>query len=111
MDHPTSGREYSFTMDEARLIYKLYSDKLTPWEIKETTLSEAQIQEIAVAIVHARMNIQKILHYQRASFTYDPSSIDLAEYRVGNPSQKLASYLNILLINALIKKFFNTLNQ
>ena len=79
---------YSFTMDELRLIYKLYADdKLTLWKIKETYFNEAQIEQIAVAIKHASMDIQQIPYDQRPSFSYDPSITDLAEYRVGNPSQ------------------------
>ena len=79
---------YSFTMDEVRLIYRLYADdKLSLWKIKETYFDEAQIEQIAVAIKHASMDIQQIPYDQRPSFSYDPSAIDLAEYRVGNPSQ------------------------
>ena len=79
---------YSFTFEEVHLIYKLYTDKkFTLWEIKETSFNEAQIQEIAVAIIHARMDIQKLPYDQRATFTYDPGFIELAEFRVGKPSQ------------------------
>ena len=78
------ARTYSFTFEEVRLIYKLYTDnKFTLWEIKETYFNEAQIQEIAVAIIHARMDIQKLPYDQRATFTYDPSLIELADFRVG----------------------------
>ena len=104
---------YSFTMDGVWLIYKLYADdKLTLWEIKETTFIEAQIQEIAVAIVHAQMDIQKIPYYQRASFSYDPSLIDLAEYRIDNPSQSLSSVVFLirrltLYMHSLIFNFYS----
>ena len=77
-----------FTMEEVRLIYSLYADdKLSLCEIKETKFHEAQIEEIAVAISHAFMDIQQIPYDQRPSFSYDLSAIDLANYRVGNPSQ------------------------
>ena len=79
---------YSFTFEEVHLIYKLYTDKkFTLWKIKETSFNEAQIQEIAVAIIHAEMDIQKKPYDQRATFTYDPGFIELADFRVGKPSQ------------------------
>ena len=79
---------YNFTMEEVKLIYRLYADdKLSLWEIKETKFNEAQIEELAVAITHAQMDKQQIPYDQRPRFSYDPSSIDLSEYRVGHPRQ------------------------
>ena len=79
---------YSFMMEEVNLIYILYADdKLSLWEIKEAKFNEAQIQEIACAISHAFMDIQQIPYDQRPRFSYDLSTIDLSEYRVGHPSQ------------------------
>ena len=76
---------YSFTMEEVKLIYSLYPDnKLSLCEIKESNFHEAQIEEIAVAISHAFMDIQKIPYDKRPRLSYDPSIIDLSEYRVGN---------------------------
>ena len=81
----------SFTMEEVKLIYSFYADdKLSLCEIKESEQSnfhEAQIEEIAVAISHAFMDIQQIPYDQRPRLSYDPSTIDLSEYRVGHPSQ------------------------
>ena len=75
-------------MEEVKLIYSSYADdKLSLWEIKEGKFHEAQIQEIACAISHAFMDIQQIPYDQRPRFSYDPSTIDLSEYRVGHPSQ------------------------
>ena len=84
-----SAGTYSITMYELRLIYyKLYADdKLSLWQIKERHFDEAQIEQIAVAIKHASMDIQQIPYDQRPSFSYDPSAIDLSDYRVGKPSQ------------------------
>ena len=79
---------YKFTMEEVQLIYKLYTtDKCTLWTIKETNFDKAQIEEIAVAITHGKMDIEYIPYNQRATSTYDPSSIILSDFRVGHPSQ------------------------
>ena len=79
---------YSFTMEEVKLIYSLYADdKLSLWEIKEAKFHEAQIQVIACAISHTFMGIQQVSYDQRPRFSYDLSTIDLSEYRVGHPSQ------------------------
>ena len=75
-------------MEEVKLIYSLYADdKLSLWEIKEINFNEAQIKELAVAITHAQMDIQQIPYDQRPRFSYDPRTIVLSEYRIGNSSQ------------------------
>ena len=77
---------YNFTMEEVKSIYSLYvDDGLSLWEIKEAKFIEAQIQELACVITHAQMDIQQIPYDQRPRFSYDPSSIDLTEFKVGNP--------------------------
>ena len=79
---------YNFTMEEVKLIYSLYvDDTLSLWEIKESNFNEAQIEELAVTITHAQMDIQQIPYDQRPRHSYDPSFIDLTEFRVGNPRQ------------------------
>ena len=79
---------YKFTKEEVQLIYKLYTtDKCTLWAIKETNFDEAQIEEIAVAVTHGKMDNEQIPYDQRATYTYDPSLIILSEFRVGHPSQ------------------------
>ena len=79
---------YTFTMEELKIIYELYVDEsFTLWEIKESEESnfdEASIEELAQAITHAQMDIQKIPYDQRPRHTYDPDFIDLTEFRVGN---------------------------
>ena len=75
-------------MEEVKLIYSLYADdNLSLWEIKETKFNQAQIEELAVAITHAQMDIQQIPYDQRPRHSYDQSLIDLTEFRVGNFSQ------------------------
>ena len=78
-------------MEELRLIYSLYvDDTFSLWEIKESEESnfdEAQIEELACAITHAQMDIQQIPYDQRPRSSYDPSTIDLSEFRVGNSIQ------------------------
>ena len=70
---------YNFTMEEVKLIYSLYvDDTLSLWEIKESNFNEAQIEELAVAITHAQMDIQQIPYDQRPRHSHDPNSIDLA---------------------------------
>ena len=52
---------YSFTFADVRLIYKLYTEnKLTIWELKELGFKEAHIREIAVAIVHGKMDMEHL---------------------------------------------------
>ena len=75
-------------MEEVKLIYSLYvDDKLSLWEIKKTKFNKAQIEELAVAITYAQMDIQQMPYNQRPRFSYDHSTINLSEYRVGHPSQ------------------------
>ena len=79
---------YSFTFEEVCLIYKLYTEnKLTIWELKELGFKEAHIREIAVAIVHGKMDMEHLPYDQRPTFIYDPDSIQLQEFRVDKPSQ------------------------
>ena len=42
-------------------------------------------------MIHGRMDIQKKPYDQRAPFTYDPGFIELADLRVGKPSQQIAN--------------------
>ena len=73
---------YKFTMEEVKLIYSLYADvNLSLWEIMENKFNKAQIEELAVAITHAQMDIQQIPYDQRPRHSYDPSSIDLTEFK------------------------------
>ena len=77
----------NFTMEEVKLIFSLYvDDKLSLWEIKERKFNDYQIEELACAITHAQLDIQQVPYDQRPRFSYDPSSIELSEFRVGNPS-------------------------
>ena len=86
-------------MEEVQLIYKLYTTyKYTLWAIKETNFNAAQIEEIAVAVTHGKMDIEQIPYDQRVTFTYDPSSIILSEFRVGHPSQ----YIALQIFNKII---------
>ena len=79
---------YKFTMEEVQLIHKLYTTyKYTLWAIKEINFNEAQIEQIAVAVTHGKMDIEQIPYDQRPTFSYDPSSIIVSEFRVGHPSQ------------------------
>ena len=78
----------NFTMEQVRLIYSLYADdKLSLWEIKERNFNDYQIEELACAITHGQLDIQQVPYHERPRFSYDPSSIELSEFRVGNPSQ------------------------
>ena len=75
-------------MEEVQLIYKLYmTDKWTLWAIQETHFDDAKIEEIAVAVNHGQMDLEQKPYDQRATFTYDPSSIILSEFTVGYPSK------------------------
>ena len=79
---------YNFTMEELKLIYSLYvDDTFSLWEIKESEEShfdEASIEELAQAICHAQWDILQIPYDQRPRHTFDPDSIDLTEFNVGN---------------------------
>ena len=79
---------YKFTMEEVQLIHKLYmTDKWRLWAIQETHFDDVKIEEIAVAVNHGQMNLEQTPYDQRATFTYDPSSIILSEFSVGHPSK------------------------
>ena len=74
---------YIFTMDEVHKIYRLYSkDKWTLTRIQQEMFTDAHITEVACAINHAKMDIQGLPFDQRPRFSYDPSSIDLTDFRV-----------------------------
>ena len=74
---------YIFTMDEVKQIHRLYNkDKLTLLRLKQEIFNDAHINEIACAISHAKMDIQGLPFDQRPRFSYDPSSIDLTDFRV-----------------------------
>ena len=74
---------YIFTMDEVKKIHRLYSeDKWTLTRIQQEIFNDAHITEIACAISHAKMDIQGLPFDQRPRFSYDPSSIDLTDFRV-----------------------------
>ena len=75
-------------MEEVQLIYRLYADDhWTLSQIKQLRFNEAQIQEIACAITHAQLDIQQIPYDQRPRFSFEPSLMDLSEFKVGNSSQ------------------------
>ena len=82
---------YKLSMEELYFIFGLYDyEKISLWEIQdceEFHLHEAQIEEIACAISHVKMELEGIPLDQRPRFTFDPSSIDLDEFRVGNSRQ------------------------
>ena len=79
---------YNFTMEEVHQIYRLYNDdNWTLWKLKQVIFKDVQIEEIACAICHAKMDIEQLPYDQRPRSSYDPSSIDLTKFRVGNPSQ------------------------
>ena len=74
---------YSFTMDEVYKIYMLYSTfKWSLTKIRQEMFNEAHITEIACAITHAKLDIQGLPFDQRPRFSYDPSAIDLTDFRV-----------------------------
>ena len=79
---------YKFQMEDVEVIYKLYTiDKWTLWTIKEWIFENATIQQLAVAVMHGGMNIEKIPYFDRATFTYSPDNIVLAEFNVGHPTE------------------------
>ena len=76
-------------MEEVQLIHKLYmTEEWTLWAIQEAHFDNAKIEEIAVAVNHGQMDLEQKPYDQRATFTYDPSSILLSEFRVGQSSNK-----------------------
>ena len=75
-------------MEDVEVIYNLYTiDQWTLWEIKESKFENATIQQIAVAVVHGRMDLEKHPYFQRATNSYDPDAILLSEFNVGHPTQ------------------------
>ena len=79
---------FNFTMEEVQIIYAMYAgDKLSLWQVQEAALPTSTIHEIAVAVSHVIMDIQKVPYYQRPSYSCDPNFINLAEFRVGHPSR------------------------
>ena len=57
---------YKFHMEDVDVIYNLYTiDQWTLWAIKESKFENATIQQIAVAVEHGRMDIEKIPYFQR----------------------------------------------
>ena len=79
---------YRFQMEDVELIYKLYEiAKWSLYEIKERKFENATVQQIAVAVAHGRMDVEKLPYFQRATFTYDPDVILLSEFNVGHPAQ------------------------
>ena len=78
---------YSFTFEEVKLIYKLYTDdNVTLWEIKESSFNEAQFQEIVFAINLGKWKKDKLTYDQRPTFSYDPGLIDLTNFMDGRSS-------------------------
>ena len=74
---------YIFEMDEVHKIYVLYSTfKWTLTRIQQEMFTDAHITEIACAITHAKLDIQGLPFDQRPRFLYDPSSMDLIEFKV-----------------------------
>ena len=48
-------------MEDVEVIYNLYTiDQWTLWEIKESKFENATIRQIAVAIEHGRMDLEKL---------------------------------------------------
>ena len=79
---------YKFHMEDVELIYNLYTiDQWTLWAIKESKFENATIQQIAVAVQHGKMDIEKIPYFQRPTFSYDPDLIVLSQFNVGHPTQ------------------------
>ena len=75
-------------MEDVELIYNLYSiDQWTLHEIKESKFENATIRQIAVAVEHGKMDIEKIPYTQRPRHCYDPDDVLLSEFNVGQPSQ------------------------
>ena len=65
----------------------MYYDQWTLWPIKESKFENVTIQQIAVAVEHGRMDLEKIPYFQRPTHSYDPSKILLSEFNVGHPTQ------------------------
>ena len=55
---------YMFHMEDVEIIYNLYTiDKWTLWEIKESKFENASIRQIAVAVEHGRMDLDKLPYF------------------------------------------------
>ena len=79
---------FKFHMEDVEVIYNLYTiDQWTLWAIKESKFENATIQQIAVAVEHGRMDLEKIPYFQRPTHSYDPDEILLSEFNVGHPTQ------------------------
>ena len=79
---------YKFHMEDVELIYNLYTiDQWTLWAIKEAKFENATIEQIAVAVKHGKMDLEKIPYIQRPTHSYSPSTILLSEFNVGHPTQ------------------------
>ena len=75
-------------MEDVELIYNLYEiDQWTLWAIKETKFEIATREQIAVAVKHGKMDLEKIPYFQRPTHSYDPSEILLSEFIIGHPTQ------------------------
>ena len=75
-------------MEDVELIHNLYSiDQWTLHEIQESKFENATIGQIAIAVEHGKMDIEKIPYTQRPRHSYDPDDILLSEFNVGHPTQ------------------------
>ena len=79
---------YRFHMEDVELIHNLYSsDQWTLHEIQASKFENATIGQIAIAVEHGKMDIEKIPYFQRPTFSYDPDLIVLSQFNVGHPTQ------------------------
>ena len=79
---------YKFHMEDVELIFNLYTiDQWSLYAIKESKFENATIQQIAVAVKHGKMDVEKIPYFQRPTMSYDPDFIVLSEFNVGHPTQ------------------------
>ena len=79
---------YQFEMEDVELIYSLYSvDQWSLNAIKESKFENATVQQIAVAVEHGKMDLEKLPYTQRPKHCYDPDNILLSEFNVGHPTQ------------------------
>ena len=75
-------------MEDVELIYSLYSvDQWSLNAIKESKFENATVQQIAVAVEHGKMDLEKLPYTQRATHSYAPDLIILSEFNVGYPTQ------------------------
>ena len=80
---------YQFEMEDVELIYSLYSvDQWSLNAIKESKFENATVQQIAVAVEHGKMDLEKLPYTQRPRHCYDPDDILLSEFNVGHPTNK-----------------------